>query len=180
MKLFRSGLPPHHTALAMIGAKPAMNILVIGAADLTLAGEVALVTGLNGRTVVAAVDEGARSAVQAAEANAGALVDFETMTGGRLPFDSDTFDIVVLQQELSARPDAQTLTTAEATRVVRAGGRIVAIEGERQSGGFALWRRATPHMSGEEIVSLLSAAGVAAVRVLAESEGVVYVEGRKK
>jgi hypothetical protein len=34
-------------------------------------------------------------------------------------------------------------------------------------------------MAGEEIVSLLSAAGLIAVRVIGESEGVMYVEGRK-
>ena len=179
MKLFRSGLPPHHTALAMIGAKPAMNVLVIGATDPALAGEVALVTGLNGRTVVVAVDEGARSAVQAAEANAGAIVDFELITSSGFPFESSTFDIVVIQQELSARPDAQRLTTAEAARVARVGGRIVVIEGERRS-GLAMWRSATPHLPGDDIVALLTAAGLAAVRVLGESEGVVYVEGRKR
>ena len=179
MKLFRSGLPPHHTALAMIGAKPAMNVLVIGAADPTLAGEVALVTGLNGRTVVVAVDEGARSAVQAAEANAGALVDFELITSGGLPFESSTFDIVVIQQELGARPDAQRVTVDEAARVARTGGRILIIEGRRRT-GFAMWRSSTPHMTGDEIVAILTAAGLAAVRVLGESEGVVYVEGRKK
>lgn len=180
MKLFRSGLSPHHTALAMIGAKPAMNILVIGAADPALAGEVALVTGLNGRTVVAAVDEGARSRIQAAEANAGAIVDFEPCPSGTVPFESGTFDVVVVQQELSARPDAQRSTIAEAARVARVGGRVVAIEGEQQKGGFAMWRKAASHMAGEEIVSLMSTAGLIAVRVLGESEGVVYVEGRKR
>jgi ubiquinone/menaquinone biosynthesis C-methylase UbiE len=164
----------------MVGAKPAMNVLVVGEADPALAAEVALVTGLNGRTVVAAADERARSIVRTAADHAGALLDFETMTAGRLPFDSDTFDIAVLPQALSRRPDAHAMTTAEAARIVRSGGRVVVIEGERRSSGLALWRKATPHMSGDQIVSLLNAAGLIAVRVLGESEGVIYAEGRKR
>jgi ubiquinone/menaquinone biosynthesis C-methylase UbiE len=179
MKLFRSGLPPHHTALAMIGAKPASTVLVIGAADPSLAAEVALITGLNGRTVTAA-DAHAGAAVQAAADRAGALVDFEPVTGDQLPFDPDAFDIVVIQQQLGARPEAQAAITAEAARVVRSGGRIVAIEGEQRSGGLAMWRRATPHLGGDAMVSLLNAAGLIAVRVLGESEGMVYAEGRKR
>jgi SAM-dependent methyltransferase len=178
MKMFRTGLPAHHTPMAMIGVKPATNVLVIGAADPAVAAELALVTGLNGRTVVAAIDETSRSRVQAAADTAGALVDFEPIASSRLPFDADTFDIVVIQQELGARRDDQRSTAAEAARVARTGGRVVAIEGKRRS-GLAMWRSATAQMTGEEIVALLSDAGLAAVRVLGESEGVVYVEGRK-
>jgi len=179
MKLFRSGLSPHHTALAMIGARPGHTVVVLGAADLPLAAAVALVTGLNGRTAVADRRDEIRHSVTAAAAQAGALVDFELMTGVELPIESGTVDVVVLQQELGARAGGEQAIMNEVMRLVRSGGRVVAIEGERRRARL-FGSAPPPPITGDAIVSLFNAAGLIAARVLAESEGVVYVEGRKR
>src|SRR5687767_4696563 len=49
---FRKGASPHQTAIAMIGAKSGSRVLVVGAGDAAVAGEVALVAGLNGHVLV--------------------------------------------------------------------------------------------------------------------------------
>jgi hypothetical protein len=179
MKLFRSGLSPHHTALAMIGAKPGASLLVVGASNPALAAELALITGLNGRTVVASADGAGAEAVQTAAARAGALVDFEPCAGSSLPFDAAAFDVVVLQRQMTG--DAGSAIVNDAVRVTRTGGRVIAIEGEIRTGLLASMRRtADPGASGEALAATLTAAGLIAVRVLGESEGVVYAEGRKR
>jgi hypothetical protein len=180
MKLFRSGLSPHHTALAMIGARSGNTVVIFGASDPALAAELALVTGLNGRTVVADSRDQTRASVTAAAEHAGALLDFELMTGGELPVERGTVDVVVLQQYLgTAAAGGERGILGEAMRLVRSGGRVVAIEGERRRGRL-FGSPPPPVISGEAIVSLLSGAGLIAVRVLAEVESVVYVEGRKQ
>jgi hypothetical protein len=176
MKLFRSGLSPHHTALAMIGARPGHTVVVFGAGDPALAAELALVTGLNGRTVVADRRDQTRASVTAAAEHAGALLDFELLTGGELPIERGTVDLVVVQQHLGAGGEHGIL--GEALRLVRSGGRVVAIEGERRRARL-FGSPPPPRISGDAIVSLFSGVGLIAARVLADVDGVVYVEGRK-
>ena len=56
MKLFRNAASPYQTSLAMIGAKAGSTVIVVGASEPALAAEVALVTGLNGRTLAVVPD----------------------------------------------------------------------------------------------------------------------------
>ena len=180
MKLFRTGLSPHHTALAMIGVKPGAAALVIGAGDPALAAALALITGLNGRTVVVSGNADDAALVKIAADKAGALVDFEPLTANRLPFDAETFDAVVLQRQLGSHADANRSIVDDAVRVVRSGGRMIAIEGDVRTGLLAsMWRSSAPPPDGTAIASRLTQARLVAVRVLGESDGVVYVEGRK-
>ena len=73
---FRSGLPPHQTALAMIGAKTGQTVLFLGGRQPGVVAEIARVTGLNGRTVVVESDPSLCGRVEAAAAEAGTLVEF--------------------------------------------------------------------------------------------------------
>ena len=134
MKLFRSGPSPHQTALAMIGAKPGSTVIVIGMGDPALAAEVALVTGLNGRTLVIVPSADAQPRVETAAASAGALVDVETSDPTSLPAADSAFDIAVVTDLAPATPNGDQIVR-EAARVVRSGGRVVMIEG-RKSAAF--------------------------------------------
>lgn len=179
MKLFRSGLPPHHTALAMIGAKPGGRVLVIGAANGALAAELALVTGLNGRTLVVDRSAPMRERVRAAAARAGALVDYEDAPASMLPLDADTFDVVVIQHALAVAADRPQIV-ADAARVLRVGGRVIVIEGAPRAGVFgAIARSAAPKTDAEALLQTMNGAGLKAVRVLGESGGMLYMEGTK-
>jgi ubiquinone/menaquinone biosynthesis C-methylase UbiE len=176
-----AGLPIHHTALAMIGAKPGSQVLVVGAADSRLAAAVAAVTGLNGRTLVVDPSPDAQRSVETAAADAGTLVEFEQRSFSSTAAESGAFDIVVLSKSLGVSGEHPADVVSEALRVVRTGGRIVAIEGESTAGLFSALRRRPPSaLTGDAIRDLLMAAGLRAARVLAETEGVTYVEGSKR
>jgi len=181
MKWFREGPSPLRTPLAMIGAKAGDRVLVLGAGDGLLAGEVGHVPGLNGRTLVVDPDEGAGPRVEAGAAKAGALVEFERAPAAMLPVDPQTFDIVVLNNQLGAATEGhRPLICAEAQRVLRAGGRLVAIESGPRSGLFGLLpRRSAPAIDHAAVLSLVGQAGFRAARLLAETEGVAYCEARK-
>src|SRR6187549_2737077 len=124
MRWLKKGPSPHQTALAMVGAKPAGQVVVIGAADGALAAELALVTGLNGRTLVVDRAEDAKTRIDVAAARAGALVDHERAPATMLPLDTGTFDVAVINNVLDDAPSAANQIVGEATRVVRAGGRV--------------------------------------------------------
>jgi ubiquinone/menaquinone biosynthesis C-methylase UbiE len=162
----------------MIGAKPGQQVIVVGVGDGGLAAAVALVTGLNGRTLVVDPSADAIQRLDAAAAKAGALV--ESMNGSltALSLDSGTFDIAVLHRAMSATDPSGMV--AEATRVLRDGGRMLVIEGDPRPGMFGRLRRpSSPTLSGDAVRELLAQAGLRAARVLGESDGFVYVEGVK-
>ena len=163
----------------MIGAKAGNRVLVVGAANGALVAELALITGLNGRTLVVDRSATTRAQVEAAAARAGALVDYEDAPAAMLPLDADTFDVVVIQQGLAGAADRSPIV-AEATRVLRTGGRVIAIEAAPRAGVFgAVARSAAPKADAKALLQTLTAAGLKAVRVLSEADGVLYLEGTK-
>jgi ArsR family transcriptional regulator len=167
--------------MAMVGARPGQTVLMMGAADPGLAAAVAVVTGLNGRTVVADPSSEAEETVLAAAASEGTLVEFETGTLTRLPFDPGAFDIAVICQSLPRSDEQPARMITEAARLVREGGRIVVIEGARPQRVLGMSRApARPSLSGITISDWLTAAGLRAARVLAESDGLTYVEASKR
>ncbi len=180
MKWLNPNPRPHQTALAMIGAKPAQQVLMLGAGDGRLAAAVAGITGLNGRTLVIDPAAGARASIERAAADAGVLVEFEEAPLSELPSETGTFDLVVAHQVLRRESIEPARTIAEAARVIRPGGRVIVIEGEKPSGWRARLQPAHPPAGQADATrDALSAAGLRAARILAESEGVTYLEASK-
>jgi ubiquinone/menaquinone biosynthesis C-methylase UbiE len=180
MKWPGSGASPHQTELAMIGAKAGDRVLVIGAGDGRLAAALGLVTGLNGRTLVVDRAPGAQSRVEAAARSAGTLVDFDAAPAATLALGDGAFDVVVVPHELSARPGELGRIASEAARVARPGGRVMVIEETERRGFRRLLMRDAPRpIPTEEIRTLLSDAGLRAARVLAEVDGIAYVDAVK-
>ena len=180
MKWLNPNPRPYQTALAMIGAKPGQQILMLGAGNGEVAAALAGVTGLNGRTLVVDTAPEARSAVERAAADAGVLVEFEQVTWTRLPSETGVFDVVVVNQQLREVNADAAARLAEAIRVVRTGGRVVVIEGVKPTG----WRgrlapARQPAVPADALRDLLTGTGLRAARVLAQAEGVTYVEGSK-
>jgi ubiquinone/menaquinone biosynthesis C-methylase UbiE len=173
---FRKGLSPHHTALAMIGARAGDRVVVLGANDAGLAAEVALVTGLNGTTTVCGEDA-ARARVEDAAGDAGALVEFEAAPLSALPFENGSRDVAVLASGVAAQPpDERDAAVAEAMRVLRPGGRVVLIDRAKAGG---LFRSAAPRRPAADAIAILRRAGAGATRQLADVDGIAYYEGRK-
>src|SRR5262245_34380137 len=164
----------------MVGAKPGSTVLLAGAGDPARAAEIALVTGLNGRTLVVdpSVDERAR--IEAAAARAGALVDIEIAPLTKLPVIDATFDIAVIN-DLGDPGVNRDQIVREVTRAVRTGGRVVIIEGKKTAGLRKLWGGGGDRdtIAADEIIALLGAAGLRATRLLGSAEGISYFEGMK-
>jgi ubiquinone/menaquinone biosynthesis C-methylase UbiE len=183
MKWLKDGPSPHQTALAMIGAKRSDRILVIGAGCGPLAAELGLVTGLNGRVLVVDRDPAAQAAIEAAAASAGALIEFAPGASTAVAADPAAFDIVVLHHELGALSTADArLAVAEARRLLRAGGRLVVMERTSHPGWLARLQGGPsppPALAPRAVIDLVQADGFLAVRLLADSLGTAYVEGRR-
>lgn len=179
-KWFRSGLPPHQTALAMLGAKAGQAAVFLGSADPDLAAEIGRVTGLNGRTVVVDDADRAETRVAAAAARAGALVEFENQSPSESGLDGDQFDVAAITisswMEFPERRRAACI--GEALRLVRPGGRVVIVISAGRAGGF-FGSKAVPRAVADEALALLATTGARAARVLAEVPGTTYVEAAR-
>ena len=163
----------------MIGAKAGGSVVVIGAAGPAVAAEVALVTGLNGRTLVIVPRGIAPAVVEKAATEAGALVDIETSDLASLPVADGAFDIAVISDaDVDASLDG---VIREAARVVRAGGRVVVVKGRKVTGLRKLLSGSASDTAAadDRILSLLSGAGLRGTRLLGLAEGVSYFEGTK-
>jgi len=177
---FRKGLSPYQTALAMVGAKAGDIVTIVGANDPVLAAEIARVTALTGQTVVCDAAEGAADRLSAAAADAGVLVEFLPAAATALPFEDGSCDIVLVMQSLAGLDDAaRTSVMTEAVRVLRAGGRVVIMDGTKMSGPLASFRRTQPRVPSDVLLSLLERVQARARRQLADVEGVAFYEGRK-
>jgi ubiquinone/menaquinone biosynthesis C-methylase UbiE len=177
MSVFKKGLSPHQTALAMIGAKASSSVLVVGASDLDLTGEVAVVTGLNGRTLVVDPDPAVAARAEEAGGKAG-LIEYLRAPLAMLPLDTDSFDVVVLPGLAASAPGDRSPVVAEAFRVTRAGGRVVIVAREKRAGVFGAFG-SVPTIDQADAIALLNAVGARAVRHLGSQNGVGYYEGRK-
>jgi ubiquinone/menaquinone biosynthesis C-methylase UbiE len=173
----RSTLEP--LAVSMSGLKLGDRLLVIGSSDPPLIAALASKVGLTGRTCAVDADEGRVVEAGRVAEREGALIETVTAPGWTLPFDQGAFDVVVLRSMLLLAEARAAL--AEARRVLRAGGRAIAIEGRRRTGlGALVGGGASSAGAAADATKILESAGFVAVRVLAEREGMVFVEGVRK
>ena len=168
--------------VAMSGIKLGDRVLVIGCSDVTLISGLAIKSGLSGRAC--AVDASAALVAETAQAveRNGALVETITAPLTSLPYESGAFDVVVMRDVLGNALVERAPIVAEAQRVLRPGGRCVVIETSAHSslGGLVSRPVNSEFLSGGGAPPLLTAGGFAAVRTLAEREGLTFAEGVKR
>jgi SAM-dependent methyltransferase len=108
---------------------------------------------------------------------------------GMWPYDEGSFDVAVIAHLLpSLTPDVRVRCMSEVLRVLRPGGRAVVIEPAPRGGLAALLAAGGSRTAGgsgagptyEGPVHALKEAGFAAVRLLAETDGVLYAEGIRR
>jgi ubiquinone/menaquinone biosynthesis C-methylase UbiE len=170
-------------AVSMSGLKLGDRLLVVGSSDPLLTAALASKVGLTGRACLVDASEAKLTAAAAAVEQQGALVESFTAASTALPFDPEAFDVVVLRNAISASaPAERAAMMSEVMRVVRPGGRCIAIE-DMPRGGW--WAAVTGQGSGGSrtagpaAVEQLTAGGFRGVRLLAEREGIAFVEGLK-
>src|SRR5262245_2826649 len=170
MGWFRKSGPRDALAVTMIGVKLGDRFLSVGLRDVKLIAALATKAGVTGRACAVDADP-ARASSGAGEVEAeGALVEVAHAPWDRLSYDAAAFDVALVRDVLSAlAPDQKTRAASEVLRVLRGGGRVVVIESTKRS-------RVDP----ASLTPALKDAGFAAVRVLAEADHMIFVEGIKK
>lgn len=152
--------------IAMSGVRMGERALQIGIDDPPLVGAIAAKVGLSGHAAVAVGDEAAAASARNAAEKAGVLIDLQVAPLHTLAFTNDSFDVIVVHARsgwLAALDDAaRQAVLREAHRVLRAGGRLIAIEGPTGT-----------------TIDALQLAGFKATRVLAERDGYRFTEGLK-
>jgi ubiquinone/menaquinone biosynthesis C-methylase UbiE len=165
--------------VAMAGVRAGDRLLILGADAPKAVAQLALKPGLNGRTCI--VDDEPQRVKRAATLaeGEGALVEHQTASVAAIPYDADSFDVVVLNRLLSRiDPGSRPQCLAQVARVLRAGGRCVVIQTGRRGGLAGLFGGST--MSATEVEGLLTGTGFRAVHTLAEREGLLFVEGARR
>ena len=168
--------------VAMTGVRMGERALQLGIDDPSLVGAIAGKVGLSGHAAIVVRDEREAAKARSAAEKAGALVEVQVQSSATLPFENDSFDVIVLHAARgsgSFEDAAATATVREAHRVLRAGGRLVIVENGAGPGGLAFLRSKPTFPDSSTVVQGMSAAGFRAVRVLAEHEGYRFSEGLK-
>ena len=170
-------------AVSMPGVKLGDRLLVLGCSDTRLIAALATKAGLTGRTCIVDESEDTRAKAAATVEREGALVESFAAPMTSLPFDAASFDLVIVRNVLRDAPaDRRVPLATEAHRVLRPGGRCLVIDDGRRGGLSALLggRREDPAYGGAAGPSMvLGQSGFRGARVLAEREGLVFVEGVK-
>ncbi|HEX9366697.1 MAG TPA: methyltransferase domain-containing protein [Vicinamibacterales bacterium] len=181
MGLFRKSAPGEPLAVTMAGVRLGNRFLAVGVRDPALVAVLAGKAGLTGTACAVDADEAAvRKAAAAIEAD-GALVDVTRAPWGMWPYDAGSFDVAVIRDLLpTLTSGSRANCVSEVLRVLRPGGRALVIEPAPRGGFGALLNRQTIDPDYRGAVKTLQQVGFAAVRELAERDGVLYVEGIKK
>lgn len=155
--------------VSMTGVRMGERFLQIGCSDRALLSGLASKVGLSGTAAVAAFDEDEADRASAVGAKVGALIETQPIAGRALPYEGDQFDMVVVDDTrgrfAGIADETRLELLREAKRVVRQGGRIEIVEG------------AGTRAAGYDALRDLTAAGFKPARLLAERDGLKFLEG---
>lgn len=173
--------------ITMVSVRAGERLLQVGIDTPSLIATLASKVGMNGTAAHIVTNEPDAERVRKAAAKAGVLIDVR-MTGTlrSFPFDDDAFDLVVFHSMngliAAMAPYTRVRCLEEAHRVLRVGGRALVIEPEPRGGLGGMFRShpADSHyLSTGETVGALKGEGFKSVRILADREGLRFVEGLK-
>ena len=183
---FVKGEDAHQLVVGMVGTKMGERFVQIGCAHGGRLGAVAAKVGLSGRAVAITPDEASAERARRGAAQAGMLVEVEVAPLTALPAEDRAFDVAVVDDtggllgEL--RPEDCHGLVRELFRILRPGGRVVALGTIPPSGLSALLKRGPSEPSfaaSGALHDLLAADGFRPVRTLAEREGLIFIEAAK-
>jgi len=181
MGLFRKPAPAEPLGVTMTGVRLGQRLLSVGTRDPKLTAQLATKTGLTGRACVIDDDEGRLAQAAATIEQEGALIESIRAPYGMWPLDDASFDVALIADLLpSLTPDVRVRCISEVFRVLRPGGRVVVIEPAQRGGLVGLLAGGGKPTAYEGPLHALAANGFTAVRQLAETDGIVYVEGIKR
>jgi ubiquinone/menaquinone biosynthesis C-methylase UbiE len=189
MALFRKA-PGEPLAVTMAAVKLGDRFLSVGVRDRGLIAALAAKAGLTGTACAVDADEAAVATAAAAIEAAGVLAEVTRAPWGTWPYGDGSFDVALIRDLLPAlTPHDRSSAVSEVLRVLRPGGRALVIEGAPRGGFGALltgWRGSPTEgvsrtaSAYEGSARALQDGGFAAVRELANRDGVLYVEVIKR
>ena len=185
MPLFRlkkSG-SPRDLELSMAGLKLGKNVLQVYGSDRGLITALASVIGLSGQACAVAETRSDANAFESTAAKAGVLVEVKVAQLTALPYDDDYFDLVVIKQVLGElTQNDRVLCLQQALRVLKVGGRCLAVDAAMRGGLGAIFSRQAldpRYVDAGGALRALKHEGFRGVRLLAERDGLRFVEGMK-
>ena len=180
---FKGNSGPRDLEVSMAGLKLGSRVLQLDGDDSELIAALAGVVGISGEAcaVVENVDQANR--FERAVARTGVLVEVKTAALGALPFDPETFDVVVASNVIGKmHMNDRVVCLQQALRVLRLGGRCLIIEQAVRGGLGAFLSQRTlnaQYLANGGAQGALKAEGFRGVRLLAEGDGQIFVEGTK-
>jgi len=168
----------------MVGVRLGERLLQAGAGIPRAFAVLARKSGLTGRACAVVDTPAAARQLDEAAAAEGVLVEVATAQGGLWPYDAGSFDVGMLDGNglLAANPADASQRVRDMLRALRPGGRVLAIYAAGPGLAARLGFPGSPAASagrGQALVSALQVVGFRPVRVLAEREGLLFVEGFK-
>jgi SAM-dependent methyltransferase len=183
---FAKATNPQQLVVGMVGTKMGDRIIQIGCAHAGRLGAITAKAGLSGRAVAVVPDEASAERARRGAAQAGMLVEIEIAPPSALPVEDAAFDVAIVDDTGglvgTIRPEERTSLVRELLRVVRPGGRVVALGAIPQSGLGAMFRRGASEPSfavSGAFHELLTTGGFRPVRTLAERDGLIFIEAAK-
>lgn len=157
---------PHRYDLAvtMVGVRLGDRLLTFGASEPALVAALGRVTGLSGRAMAHARDGSEAARLQQGAERAGVLVEVVESTGAGVPIPDGYVDLVVV--DAVSTPISSVLS--ETRRLLRPGGRLVAITRTKAAGA------PSPSDVQREVAEAFRGA-----RVLVERDGWAFIEALK-
>ena len=179
---FRRGGDSYLLVAGMTGVKMGERVTQIGCAHGGRLAAIAKKVGFSGRAVAVVPDEASAARARKGAAEAGVLVEIETAPPTDVPLDDGAFDLVVVDNTAGLlgemQADDRAAIVRETLRILRPGGRAMVI-GSVPRGGLGALLTRKPSGPPFDAAPLLHADGFRSVRVLAERQGLVFVEGIK-
>ncbi len=173
---------PYLLVVGMSGVKLGDRVLQIGCAHGGRLGAVAAKVGLSGRAVAVVPDAASAAEATKGASKAGALVEVEVAPLSSPPADPGAFDVAIIDDTggllASHRHDERVALVRATFRALRLGGRVLVIGAVPRPGLAGLLTR-RPSGPRTDPSLLLAAEGFNTPRVLAEREGLIYVEAIK-
>lgn len=182
VRLVRGRRTGRDLTVSMAGIQLGERLLVIGLGDAALLPALAAKTGLTGRACGVDPDAAAVDKARRASERAGVLVEVVPAALPDLPFSPGDFDIVVIRVGRGLEGEDEVADAVEAaSRVLRGGGRCLVVADRRRRGmaTLALASTGRGRLDAAALCRLVTAGELKGARVLAEREGLVFVEGLK-
>ena len=179
---FRRSRGPIDLAMDMAGVRLGERVLQAGAGNPKLFAKLAGKAGLSGRACAIVDSAEAAGPLEAAAAAEGVLVEVTVAQGPLWPLEEAAFDVGIVDGNALLRGNSAERTDrlAEVRRVVRPGGRVLIVRsvspGLAGRLGFGP-SHAGPGAEASTLLQALEGAGFRPARILAEREGMTFVEG---